>query len=199
MRSPLLFALGFAVLVVASPAQAVPTSHAAAALAPPVARGGSVDGELSFFGITSPYSPYASAGTGLGLGGRYQITLVPEGLLMNPRVHDDVGLEFGLDWWHYGWSSSDPFAGNVSWSYNEIAPVVGGVWNFWLTNKLAVYPKLDLMYRVGWLSTNISGVSNPGGFGGFDAQFAAGLIYKLERVALRAEIGSYSIRFGVGF
>jgi hypothetical protein len=199
LRTPMLVALSLAVLVVADPAHAAPTPRAAPAPAVRTGTGGALDGELSFFGITTPYGAYASAGTGLGLGGRYQITLVPEGVLMNPRVHDDIGLEVGLDWSHYGWSTNDPFNGNVSWSFNEISPVVGGVWNFWLTDRLAVYPKLDLMYRIGWLSTSISGVNSPGGFGGFDAQFAAGLVYKLDRVALRAEIGSYTIRFGVGF
>jgi hypothetical protein len=52
---------------------------------------------------------------------------------------------------------------------------------------------------MGWRSTNVSGAQSPGGFGGFDAQLAAGVVYKLEKVALRAEVGSYSIRLGVGF
>ncbi len=188
----LAFALG--TLAIAGPARAAPASHSA--IASPL---GSMNGELSIFVITSPYGGYASAGTGVGLGGRYQMTLVPAGVLRNTRVRDDIGLEFGLDWDHYSWSANYPYYGNISWTFNEVAPVVGGVWNFWITKQFAVYPKVDLLYRIGWWSTSVPGAQSPGGFGGFDAQFAAGVVYKLDKVALRAEIGSYSIRLGVGF
>jgi len=195
LRKLTLAALALGALLAARPALAAPPPRPQAAVASP----GSLDREISIFGITSPYSGYASAGTGLGLGGRYQMTLVPEGILQNAKIHDDLGLELGLDWQHYGWSTNDPFNGNVSWSFNEISPVVGGVWNFWLNDRFAVYPKLDLFYRIGWWSTSLQGASTPSGFGGFDAQIAAGLVYKLEKVALRLELGSYSIRVGVGF
>lgn len=194
MRNITVTAIVLGVLALATPAQAAPPSYGARATAP-----GSMNNEFSIFAISSPFEPYAGAGAGIGLGARYQLTLVPEGVLGSPRVRDDIGLEFGADWAHYSWNDTYPAYGTVGWSYNEVAPVVGAVWNFWFTPRLALYPKLDLFYRIGWWSSNVPGASTPGGFGGFDAQLAAGLVYKLDKVALRAEIGSYSIRFGVGF
>jgi hypothetical protein len=185
-------ALVLGALALAGPARAAPVSRATASLP------GSMDNEVSIFGLMTPYGGYAGAGTGVGVGARYQMTLVPEGILHASRVRDDIGLEFGLDWDHYSFNAGVP-PNNVSFTFNEIAPVLGGVWNFWFNDRLAIYPKVDLFYRVGWWSTNIAGAQTPGGFGGFDAQFAAGIVYKLDKVALRAEVGSYSLRLGVGF
>jgi hypothetical protein len=185
-------ALVLGALALAGPARAAPVSRATSSVP------GSMDNEVSIFGLVTPYGSYALAGTGVGVGARYQMTLVPEGVLHATRVRDDIGLEFGLDWDHYSWNAGVP-PNNVSFTFNEIAPVLGGVWNFWFNDRLAIYPKVDLFYRIGWWSTNVAGAQTPGGFGGFDAQFAAGIVYKLDKVALRAEVGSYSLRLGVGF
>jgi hypothetical protein len=72
------------------------------------------------------------------------------------------------------------------------------VWNFWLSDQLVLYPKIDLGYRFGTWSTN-SGFSSPTGYGGIVLQGAAGIAYKLDRVTLRAEAGSGTLRLGVGF
>jgi hypothetical protein len=149
-----------------------------------------MDSHLSAFGILNYWY---GTGTGLGVGVRYQKTMVPEGVLKNDKIKDDIGIEGGVDYFHYSFGI---FA--TDWSYNEFAPVVGAVWNFWLTPQLALYPKLDLGYRFGWWSTN-SGIGDPGGFGGLFVQGAAGVVYKLEKLTLRAEAGSGMLRAGVGF
>jgi hypothetical protein len=192
MRKVAVIAIVVGALGYAAPAHAAPHMAPASNVTSP----GSMNNEISIFGLTAPYDTYASAGAGFGVGARYQITLVPEGVIGASRVRDDIGIEFGLDWFHYSWN--DPFFA-VSWTYNEVAPVVGGVWNFWFTPRFAIYPKIDLLYRIGWWSSNVPGAASPGGFGGFDVQGAAGIIYKFDKVALRAEIGSYSIRLGIGF
>ena len=91
-------ALVLGALALAGPARAAPVSRATASLP------GSMDNEASIFGLMTPYGGYAGAGTGVGVGARYQMTLVPEGILHATRVRDDIGLEFGLDWSHYSWS-----------------------------------------------------------------------------------------------
>lgn len=150
-----------------------------------VARGqatAGMDDVVSAFGLLS----YWYAESGLGVGARYQNTIAPGGVLRLPTVHDDVGLELGVDAIHYSFFGA---------TYNEIAFLVGGVWNFWFADdRLALYPKLDLGYRVGsWSASRL------GGYGGLVFQGSVGLAYRVSRVALRAEAGSGSLRLGAGF
>ena len=148
-----------------------------------------MDNVVSAFGVFS----YWHAQTGLGLGARYQKTIVPRGVLKLAHVHDDIGLEGGLDFYHYGFDTL-----GYSWTYNEFALLVGGVWNFWfLDDRLAVYPKIELGYRFGSWSTN-TGIDSPGSYGGVAFQGSAGVVYRIGRVTLRAEVGSGSIRLGAG-
>jgi hypothetical protein len=149
-----------------------------------------LDNTISAFGLFS----YWYANTGIGVGARYQKTIVPAGVLHLSNVHDDIGLEGGIDYYHYSFSSI-----GYDWSYNEAAILVGAVWNFWFLNdRLALYPKIDVGFRFGSWSTN-AGVENPGGYGGLVIQGAAGIAYRLNVVTLRAEAGSGSVRLGVGF
>jgi len=55
-----------------------------------------------------------SAGTGFGLSGRYQYTIVPEGVIHSGSIHDDFGIEPAVDFFHYSWDF-----GGYSWTYNE--------------------------------------------------------------------------------
>jgi hypothetical protein len=152
--------------------------------------GASMDRDLSAFGVLD-YT--YGAGTGYGLGVRYQKAVVPEGVLKLDDIRDDIAIEGGLDLVHHGWSA----AGISSLSYDEIMPVVGGVWNFWLTPQAAVYPKLDFGWRFGrWSDSKFTGTS---GYGGLFVQGAAGIVYKLERLTLRAELGTGLLRAGVAF
>jgi len=149
-----------------------------------------MDNVVSAFGLFS----YWYADAGLGIGVRFQKTLVPGGVLKLPTLHEEIGIEGGLDYFHYGFDNV-----GYNWTYNEYALLVGGVWNFWfLGDKLAVYPKIEIGYRFGSWSTN-TGVTSPGGYGGLVVQGSAGVVYKISRVTLRAEAGSGSLRLGAGF
>ncbi len=141
-----------------------------------------MDNVFSAFGLLS----YWYAESGLGVGARYQKTLVPQGVLRLPTVHDDIGIEGGVDYAHYSF---------FGYSYNEIAVLVGGVWNFWfLDDRLALYPKIDMGYRFGsWASSSL------GGYGGIVLQGSAGVAYRVAPFTLRAEAGSGSLRLGAGF
>jgi hypothetical protein len=167
----------------------------AAAPAAAQGRGGpahaTLDNQLSgFLGLAYWYG----AGAGLGIGGRFQRTLVPGGILRDAgaAVPDDIGLELGADWFHYDWRQA-----GLRWSYDELAPVVGAVWNFWITPQLAVYPKLDVGYRLGWWSSN-DGVTRPSGYGGLFVQGALGAAFRLPNLTLRAEAGSGMLKLGLG-
>ncbi|HKE15556.1 MAG TPA: hypothetical protein VKB80_11850 [Kofleriaceae bacterium] len=161
----------------APPARAVEAAPAATA-----ERQAGLDNTFSAFGLLS----YWYAESGVGVGARFQKTVAPEGLLHLAGVHDDVGLEGGADYAHYSF---------IGISYNEVALLFGGVWNFWfLQDRLALYPKVDLGYRFGsWSGASL------GGYGGLVFQGSAGVAYRLARLTLRAEAGSGSLRLGAGF
>jgi len=82
-----------------------------------------------------------------GLGARY-MQPVGHSLLNLPNIRDQVAVEVGLDYLResYGYLA----LGNYSWS--EVLPVVGGMWQFWINPNLALYPKLDFGYAFGWFS-----------------------------------------------
>jgi opacity protein-like surface antigen len=137
--------------------------------------------------------------SGVGVGGRVMLPLVPQGLLHHPRIKDELTLELGADFVHFedrvGYAPT-----YVDYSWNGFLPVVGATWNFWLTPELALYPKVDLGYWFGWYSgwNEYYGYGHAG-FGGAFLQGALGVVYRLQTVALRVELGSGLLRIGAGF
>jgi len=173
------------------PASTTSTAPAATPAASTKAESSTMDNNISVWGILGYRY---SAGTGWGLGARYQKVVVPEGFLhLTNGIKDELGVEGGIDYTSYSWD----FYG-YGWTYNEFDILVGVTWNFWLNPKLCVYPKLDLGFGFGSWSSDFTG-SNPSGYGGVYFQGAAGIVYKLSRVSLRAEVGSGSLRAGVSF
>jgi hypothetical protein len=146
---------------------------------------GRMDNNLSIWGI---FSFNYSAGSGLGIGARYQKTIVPEGFIRHSRITDDLGIEGSLEYRHYSWDFG---------SYNEFDIAAGVVWNVWFTDQFAVYPKLGLGVGFGSWSDDVG--DEPDGYGGVYLFGAAGVIYKIDALTLRAELGSNSLQLGVGF
>lgn len=166
----------------AEPAAAPPPPPEAAAAS--TERPG-LDNAITAFGVFG----YLYASTGVGVAGRYQKTIVPQGLLRLPNVHEDLGIEGGLDYYHYGFDG---------YSLHEFVVLVGVVWNFWFADgRLALYPKLESGIGFG----TFSGLNGPalGGYGGFAALAEAGVAYKVSALTLRGEVGSGSLRLGAGF
>lgn len=135
---------------------------------------------------------------GIGIGGRYLLPLAP-GVVHHPRIRDEFTLEFGADFLHYGDTVGVP-PYEVEYSWNGLLFAVGGAWNFWLTPRFAVYPKLDLGFSFG----SYSGWSDRYGYGRHDygglyVEPALGLIYAFGRAAFRLELGSDLIRLGLAF
>ncbi len=161
-----------------------------------VSRGETMDNTISIFGLLG-YGYYSQ--TGLGLGVRYQKEIVPQGLIHGASIHDEIGLEGGLDWTHYSFGGGGEFG---DFSVNTFTPVIGAVWNFWLTPQIAVYPKLDLGYRFARVSYPSNFPSDFGSGNSYSELFlqgAVGGVYKIANLALRAELGSSTLRLGVGF
>jgi hypothetical protein len=155
----------------------------------PAAAGGAptVQGGISVWGIL-PWS-------GLGVGARYMLPLPIHPLLVNTNLHDTFNLEFGADFLH--WSYDYALGGSYSWS--EVVPVVGMMWNVWLSPKFALYPKVELGYAFGWISGWEFGGTSPT-YGGFFWDGDAGALYKTDSgLTLRAEVGVDGLKLGAGW
>lgn len=135
-----------------------------------------------------------SAGTGFGVSGRYQHTIVPEGVIKSPSIGDDFGIEGAVDYYHYSWD----FFG-VSWSYNEIVISASAVWNLWFTDEFAAYPRLGLGYGFGSFSDNTGFSAPDDGYGGLVFVGGVGVVYELDPITLRAELTNGSLGLGVAF
>jgi len=190
----------------APPPSAAPVSAPAAAPAPsaaPVedskdspapARGlRTMDNTASLFGVLG-YG-YSGLGSAPGIGARYQKTIVTGATLHGPKLHDDIGFEGGVDFVHYSWSI--PGYPQYDWSFNEVSVLAGVVWNFWIGDNLALYPKVELAYGFGSASS-YAGIASPS-YGGLWFQGAGGAVYKLGPIALRGEAGWRAVRLGAGY
>lgn len=130
----------------------------------------------------------------LGAGARYMLPILDEGLLKNPSIQDRLAFEFGLDFLHRSYSES---GWNYGWS--ELRPTVGALWTVWLNDRLAVYPKLDLGYEIGWITGWEDAWGTTPKYNQFYWEVLGGVMYKLGGVTLRAELGSVGLKAGVGF
>jgi hypothetical protein len=175
---------------VASPAPATPVS-AAPPDAPAVdTNHATMNNNLSLFGAIGYGYGY---GTGYGLGARYQLVFADHVLKLPPGKHDEFGVEFGFDYYHVSYSQA-VLGSSFDWSYNEYTPVVGITWNFWLSDKLMLYPKFDFGYRfISW-NNDLGGYD--AGVGHVYFQGTGGVAYDLGPVKLRAELGWASVRLG---
>ncbi|MGB8931849.1 MAG: hypothetical protein WCC48_11435 [Anaeromyxobacteraceae bacterium] len=175
---------------------------------PAHAQQASSRGELSVHGIFA----YYWGDSGVGIGARYQLPIVPQGIL-HAQVKDDIALDFGADFVHSNFGrfataySYDPYKGGYYFTYddltwNAIIPTVGILWDFWLTPQFALYPKLETGFAIGWWSADFYtgyGYSGPHA-NAFFLQAAAGAKVKLNNgLALKAEVGSGMLKLGVAF
>jgi hypothetical protein len=137
-------------------------------------------------------------GAAFGVGARYEWVILPKGFLrkLPKTMHDEFGIEPGFDYLHAGYS----LGGGYSVDYNEFTPLVGVVWNIWLSDKVAVYPKVDIGYRIFSASESLNGArvaSFQTDYFPVYFQGAAGVVYRIGNVSLRAEIGWEALRAGV--
>ena len=132
---------------------------------------------------------------GIGAGLRYTMPLQIDPIIKGSNVRDEFALEFGADilHWSYGYLAND-------YGWTEVLPVVGIAWRFWLNDKLALYPKFDLGYALGWYSGWEDNWGNRPTYGGIFWDFAGGILYKTNsNLTLRAEAGYAGLKLGVAW
>jgi hypothetical protein len=201
-RTTLVLATGVLVMVLATTARAQDMAAPAPTSPPPtVASPGTTSAPaapgmkgLSLWGIV-PWGGY-------GAGARFMLPLPIPSLLANSgtSLRDTWDLEFGADILHWSYDFGVP-GESFSYSWTEVLPVVGAMWNVWFTRNFALYPKLELGYAFGWFSdwNTGSGASQPT-YGGFFVAGDAGALYKLDNgLTLRAEVGSDGVKLGAGW
>jgi len=171
-------------LLLATPARA----------ADPVHAGGTSDKSFAAWGILG-------WGSAIGLGASMQLPLIPQGLIHDPgfKLRDSLDLDFGLDYLSY-WDTYH--SGPYSYDVTEFNLHAGVIWNFWVTPKVAFYPKAGLGYSFAHYAYSADW---PQGYphteyGGLYPELAAGGLIRLtDTVSLRGELGWAGLKLGVGF
>lgn len=158
------------------------------------APGGHADRSLVGWGILG-------WGSAVGLGASLQLPLVPYGLIHDPglRIRDSLDLDVGLDYLSY-WNTY--YSGPYHYDVSELNLHAGVLWNFWLTPKIAVYPKAGLGYSFARYSYSAGWPKgyDHASYGGLYPELAVGAQLKLaSAVSLRGELGWAGLKLGVGF
>jgi hypothetical protein len=138
------------------------------------------------------------AWAGYGAGARYMIPVPITQILTRTRFRDYWAVEFGADIvrisYDYGLGAS-PY----SYTWTEVVPVVGMMWQVWFNDSFAAYPKVELGYAVGWYSDNQTTTGLSGG-NHFYPSGTAGILYKVGGgITLRAEAGNIGAKGGISW
>ena len=169
--------------IVSEPPPAAATTAAGTGARAPSPRGATVWGVLPWGGV--------------GVGGRFMMPVGIPPLLGQRSIRDNFALELGAD--VLRWSYDFGYAGSgYSYTWTEILPVAGVMWNLWLSDRFAFYPKAQVGYAFGWFS-GLRGATLAA-YGGTFADGAVGALYNVGGgLSLRAEAGSAGLRLGAGW
>lgn len=132
---------------------------------------------------------------GYGFGARFMLPVGIQPILRGSGITDNFALEFGADFVHW----TDGYLNGTDYGVSHVTPVFGLMWNIWLLPQLAIYPKVELGYAVGWFTGWANTGSRP------DANYvfwnlSGGLLYKVNSaLTLRAETGYAGAKLGVGW
>lgn len=202
VRTKLALVAGALLMILAPAARAQDMNAPAPTQPPPTVASGSTASApaapgmkgLSLWGII----PWG----GFGAGARFMMPLPIPSLLANSgtSLRDNWDLEFGADILHWSYTYGVP-GYSFSYSWTEVLPVAGVMWNLWFNRNFALYPKLELGYAFGWFSDWNTGYgANQPTYGGFFVAGDVGALYKLESgLTLRAEAGSDGLKLGAGW
>ena len=173
-----------------APPQAAPSPYAPAP-APAVTAVGVAGAAPSLQGPTI-WGIYSWGG--LGVGARYALPVYGS-VLHHPTLRDNFELEFGGDFVHRTYDYG--LAGSYSWTIIRVA--AGVMWDIWVNDQFAFYPKIELGYNHYSYSFdngyNYTGSDSPVYFNG-----AAGILYKINGgLTLRAELGNAALYGGVAW
>jgi hypothetical protein len=144
------------------------------------------DNDISLMAILPWYY-----GIGIGIEGRYEWFVAPDGFI--PAVNDAFSIEASLglsySWW-----------GVLGYTYSiwNITPAAYGIWSFYFSDKVRVYGGLGLGYNIGIYNTNAT--VGPIGANFFYWDLVAGVVYKVNPgIALRGEVGAQGLKGGITF
>jgi len=136
---------------------------------------------------------------GYGAGARYMIPVPITQILTRTRFRDYWAVEFGADIlrinYDYGLGAT-PY----SYSWTEVVPVVGMMWQVWFNENFAAYPKVELGYAFGWYSDTQGTTTGLSGGNHFYPSGTAGILYKVGNgLTLRAEAGNIGAKGGISW
>ena len=135
------------------------------------------------------YIPFYGFGFGIGVEGRYEIPILPNGPI--PTLNNSISLEpsFGISYNSSGASGFD-------YHLTVLSPALYGIWSFWFSKEFRAYGGLGLGYNIAVVSGNSGG----GTFSSFYWDPVVGIFYKFApALAFRAEAGREAIKAGVSF
>ena len=163
------------------------------------AEGAAARGELTPLLILGAGTGYHDGyDSGWGVGVRYRMPLAPRGVVgpNASNIRDQVDLEFGADLVSYDYHVTVPPYDHYGWT--ALRPRVGALWVFWFTPQVALYPKLDLGYQLGWFHGWAGGPSPA--WNGLFLEPSLGFIWQFRpATSLRLEAGSEGLKVGLGF
>jgi hypothetical protein len=114
----------------------------------------------------------------------------------NTSLRDAFAIEVGADLMH--WSYSWQVGSDFGWT--EVLGVAGLMWMVWLSDDLALYPKVDLGWGVGWYSGWDDGWGNRPTYGGVFWDATGGVLFKAsDAITLRAEGGYAGLKLGAAW
>jgi len=143
-------------------------------------------------------------GFGYGLGASFLFPLSFPPIFKNGRIHDIWAIEAGLDltrhsYAYYGCSVLLNDCADTSSIL--LTPYANVMWQVWLNENFAVYPKAGVGYGIrvsgnGYCSNSAFGCSDP-----FPIRIdgGGGVLFRTGAITLRGEVGYDGIRGGIGF
>lgn len=142
-------------------------------------------------------------GSAVGVGASIQLPLVPQGLIHDPgfRLRDSLDLDLGVDYLSF-WNHNYYYAGGPYYDVSQFNLHAGLIWNFWLTPRVAIYPKAGLGYSIATYtySAGWDPIYGRGSYGGVYPELAAGAQLRLSNsLSLRGELGWSGLKVGLGF
>ena len=133
---------------------------------------------------------------GFGLGARFALPIYGS-VLRHPTWKDGFAFEFGGDFLH----GSETYGLGYDYSWTVIRIAGGVMWDIWVNDQFAFYPKLELGYNHWSYSFDngaIGGYSPGNGAVFFNG--AGGILYRMQGgLTLRAEAGYAGLAGGVGW
>ena len=136
--------------------------------------------------------PYSGGGIGLGIGARVEYP-VAVNVIKEMPFKNDIFVVGGLDYYTHSYD----YGFGSSYRVNYFRFEAGAMWNFWFLENFAAYPKLTLNYDVASVSGNVGPTNS---YSGVNIDAAAGIIFNLNSaISLRAEVGNFALKAGVGF